>query len=279
MASHKRGRIATSPVDFNVYINNSDNRLQDTEPTSGNQYWQQLGLTSTNASDWNDKCLFWNTPTTGLYDLYNNPATSTSIIKAQVKEFIADFRAFANPLLHIIAASPNATEVDEKAFNLVLNKNRKKASHSHTKIADQCYTYWDEGAWGEMKAFSRNGHEGGYSLAAGADGVQYAYVILDGTPEDNIKAMIAAQKANDTALALKAAKPTLPDPELVPMPPAPPLHPSDGTTKEFFSGATHQFSFGADKRAKYLYVWSRWYNSKHPELAGDWNSMQMLLIN
>ena len=279
MAKKKsKPRISSSANVFNAFVARTDDRLQGIEPASGNPYWQFYGLTSTNATDWANKRQFFTTPGTGLYALYSNPLTSSSPIKKQVKQFIKDFRAFGSPLLNIIAASPNATSDDEEIFNLVLNKNRKKPTHSHTKIADACYTDWTGSGGGNMKAASRSETDSSrHSLAEGADGVQYATMILDDTPENIATAIAAAQQANNAAAAARAANPATIVPT-VPIPVAPPQHPDDGTTQEFFSGASHQFILGAANKGKYLYTWSRWYNSKHPELAGDWNARQVILI-
>src|ERR1035437_5529244 len=100
MTNTKKGtRIPDSPKKFDPYITTSDDRLQSIEPTSGNPYWQFLGLSSANATDWHNKRSFWDTPVTGIHALYNNPATSTSTVKGNLKQFIKDFRAFADPLL------------------------------------------------------------------------------------------------------------------------------------------------------------------------------------
>ena len=273
-------RISNKAKVFEPYIGTTDDRLTAIEPVSGNPYWQVYGLSSANATDWHNKRLFFTTPTTGLYAKYSSPETSTSLVKTQVRQFIKDFKAFASPLLNIIAASPNATNDDEGIFNLVLNKNRKKPTHSHTKIAVDCYTEWKASGGGNMRAASKSASDSTrHSLVEGADGVQYATMILDDTPENIATAIAAANQANNAAIAARTANPALPVPVLVVVPDAPPQHPDDGTTQEFYSGATHQFVLGADKKSMYLYSWSRWYNSKHPELAGDWNARQVTLIN
>ncbi|MBI3500733.1 MAG: hypothetical protein HY063_02975 [Bacteroidetes bacterium] len=263
-----RARISTSPKKFDPFISTTDDHLLAIEPTTGNPYWQFLGLSSANATDWHNKRLYWDAPNTGLFALYSNPATSTSVIKKKVETFIKNFRTFANPLLNIIASSPNATGVEEKIFNLVLNANRAKPSHTHTKIEDQCFTKWEGGNGGNKRAASHKEDEakGRASVPEGADGVQYAYVIMDENPKTIAQRTAAVVSAN--------AKSTVP----VPLPQPVPQHPDDGTRQEFFSGATHDFKFGAAAEGKYLCVWSRWFNSKHPELAGDWNEMQTVLI-
>jgi len=279
-------RISSSPKEFNTQITRMNARLQALAPTSPPPpgtpiyYFTYYGLSSTNGSDFNNKYLFWSTPLTGLYAQYNNPVTSSSTVKNQVKTWIKNFRAFADPLLNIIAASPNATTDDEAIFNLVLNINRKHPTHTHTKIVDACFTDWTGSGGGNMKAGSRSTTDTKrHSLAEGADGVQYAYMILNDTPENIANNIATAVAANLAATNARTANPSLPAPIPVPLPLAPPQHPDDGANQEFFSGATHQFTFGASNKGKYLYTWSRWYNSKHPEIAGDWNARQVELIN
>ena len=267
-------RISSSHKIFDPYITSGDDHLQAIEPTSTLPYWQWLGLTAVNASDWHTKRQAWDTPGTGLFALYSNVATSTSVVKQNVKTFITNFKTFASPLLDIIAASPNAAAQEEQIFNLILKKNRKKPTKTHTPIADQCLTTWSSNKGGDMKAASRNEHEAKRaSVTAGADGVQYAYMILEEMPEDQAAAITAAQKANAAAVIASPANPVL-----VVVPAAPPQHPDDNTKQEFHSGATTLFHLGAANSGSYLYVWSRWYNSKHPELAGSWNARQVVLI-
>ncbi len=269
-----KSRISLSPKVFDPYIKSTDKHLQDIEPVSNLPYWQWLGLTSVNAGDWHNKRQFWDTSNTGLFALYSNPATCTSIVKQNVKKFIADFKTFANPLLDIISANPNAGTEEEKIFNLILKKNRKKPSKTHTPIAEQCNSTFKSSNGGDMKAASRSAHDAKRaSVTAGADGVQYAYLILDFKPEAQAAAVAAAQKANDAARTTNPANPVL-----IAIPALPPQHPDDSTKQEFHSGATHLLHLGAVNSGKYLYVWSRWYNSKHPELAGGWSERQVILI-
>jgi hypothetical protein len=271
------GRISRKAADFNMFIVSGDDYLQAIEPLSGLPYWQLLGLSSSNATVWHSKRLEWDATATGMYDLYNNPVTSTSIVKAETRGFIRKFIDFANPVLDKIAASENATASEEKIFNLKLKINRKKKGYTHTRIADNCFTYLIKGNGGSMKAVSRSAHESKRaSLAEGADGVQYAYVIMDENPKTVGERTTAIIKANAAAIAARQANPNLPAP--LPLPKAVPQHPDDGTKQEFFSGATHQFTFGAINEGKYLCMWTRWFNSKHPELAGNWSEMQMALI-
>ncbi|MHB8402868.1 MAG: hypothetical protein ACYDCN_12730 [Bacteroidia bacterium] len=278
----KKGpRISKSPKKFNTEINRMDDRLQAVEPVSGNPYWQEYGFSNVNGSDFHNKRLFWSAPPTGLFAKSRDPKTSTTTVKGLVKTFIKDFRIFAKSLLNLVATAPISTSVEEGIFNLVLDKNRAHPSHTHTTIEDQCFTKWSASGGGNMKATSHTEHDakGRGAVAEGSDGVQYATLIMDAPPEKIAEAIAAVVAQNLAAANARIANPSLPAPVPLPLPTAPPEHPDDGTKQEFFSGATKEFSFGADKKGKYLYSWSRFFNSKHPELASAWNARQVELIN
>ncbi len=98
--------------------------------------------------------------------------------------------------------------------------------------------------------------------------------------DDNPKTIAARTAAAINANAARTANVSSTAAASLPAPlPAPvPQNPDDGAKQEFYSGATHQFNFGTANSDKWLCAWSRWFNSKHPELAGDWNEMQTIRI-
>lgn len=51
-----------------------------------------------------------------------------------------------------------------------------------------------------------------------------------------------------------------------------------GLSKDISTKATFTLSLGSGSSSKNLYIYLRWYNSKHPELAGPWSSLQSTLI-
>ena len=215
------------------------------------------GWNSTNSSDWANKRAFWRDT---LYKKYSDPAQSTSIVKKDVKIFIRDFHTFGNPLLDIAAAHPGADTQDEEELHFKKKSSRQKPVHPHTRITDKCFSTWLSEGGGSFKASSRSSHDTKRpSLAEGADSVQYAWKILETKPTG----VESEEAGNETATKLKRG----------------PQHPDDGTKQEVFTKATHDFQFGADKEGQFLCVFTRWYNTKHPELAGNWSEMQIVMIS
>ncbi len=51
-----------------------------------------------------------------------------------------------------------------------------------------------------------------------------------------------------------------------------------GLTKDISRRASFTLALGSGSSGKYLYIYFRWYNTKHPELAGPWSSLQTTLI-
>jgi hypothetical protein len=247
-----KSRIPTDIPGFNMYISSSDDYQQATRSDRSMPNSLFLGWNSINSGDWANKRAYWRDV---LYKKYSDPAQSTSIIKKDVKIFITDFHTFGNPLLDIAAANPGADTQDEEELHFKKKSSRKKPTHPHTRIEDKCFTTWLSEGGGSMKASSRSSHDTKRpSLAEGADSVQYAWKIMETKP---------------TTAGRTAVPATNPAPQ----------HPDDGTRQEVFTKATHDFRFGADKEGKFLCVWTRWYNTKHPELAGDWSQMQVVMIS
>src|SRR5205085_10753699 len=122
-------RVPTAIPEFNTYITNTNTYLHAGGPPTN---LTRLGLSDDNGKDWDDYQKAW----AELYLKYSNALTSTSIIKENVKHAMHDFKAFAQPLLNIIAASPEATDDDAAVFNLVLDKNHKNPSRPTTPISD-----------------------------------------------------------------------------------------------------------------------------------------------
>ncbi len=231
-------RIPYSPALFNDYIQNTNGRLQATNPVTSNPYYQDYNISVPDSKDWDSRCNNW---VTTVYATYINPATSTAIAKEDVKNFITEFHTFGGPLLNKILASGIAGSTEEHIFNFVLD--RSDPTHSTTPIAAQCIAGIHGMGMG-MYEFGCKGNnkDGRNSKVHGADSVQFAY-------------------------ALSA------------LPPAPsPTPDSAGMVKELSTSATFTHDFGTDSPGKWLTVYFRWYNTKHPQLAGAWSSVQTLAI-
>lgn len=169
-------RISTSIPGFNTYITNTGTYVAAGTPTTNGA---RLGLSPTNITDWEDKKTYW---VGTLYPKYSDPLQSTAAVKEAVKNFMKDFKTFAQPLLNIMAASPGAVEADEAVFNFKIG--RAVPSHSTTPISEVVVFDARPIGGGELKFSCRTAHDDHRaSKAEGADSVQLAYMVV--VPNDN----------------------------------------------------------------------------------------------
>jgi len=119
MATSKT-RVPRIIPEFNDYINLTDDRLQAVRPPGPNKYGTDYGFTPAELADWNTRRTDWRDT---LYPRYINPATSTSVVKQDVKDFMSSFHTFAEPLLNTIAVSEIAGNEEEEIFNIDLDRD------------------------------------------------------------------------------------------------------------------------------------------------------------
>jgi phosphomannomutase len=224
-------RIPHSPDDFNKYITTTDDYQKIGGPPTNAI---RLGLTATNSTDWTTKRTAWDL----LFKQYVDPALSTSVVKDNVRIFIKSFHTFGNPLLNVIAASPNANATDAAKFNVVIE--RARPTHHTEPIAERCFATAQTLGGGEMKISCRTDHDASRaSKADHADSEQIAWIIAD----------------------------------------APPANVNDVANKEIITKASFTLHLGAENAGRKLFFFSRWYNTKHPELAGPWSDLNTAVIS
>lgn len=135
-------------------------------------------------------------------------------------------------LLNRIANSPTATFADLDVFNIKDSYLRPKTrSVSHTNISDAITATLTPLGGGQVAVKCRSVATGKATICEGADVVQYCYVI--GTA-----------------------------------PTAPGL---PGQIKEVSSKASFTLIVDPSNAGKVIYIYFRWYNTKHPNLAGPWS--------
>jgi len=140
-------RIPRKIAEFNSYVINSDNYLQTENPGPPPiENWQRLGLSEPAATGWHNARLEWD----ALYAIYNNPSTRTKAVTSSLATARETFIGFAQPLLDIMAASPNADDNDETALNFKIG--RSTPSHPTTPIVQQCFVTL-QGVGGAMVKF------------------------------------------------------------------------------------------------------------------------------
>jgi hypothetical protein len=233
-----KSRVPRKISVFNTYIGDTDDRLQDTNPDTSNPYWQDYGLSASEQTDWHDKRVLWSDT---LYKDYSNPLKSTSVAKKKVRDFIPDFSTFAKkPLDKIVLADISGID-EEDIFNIKLN--RARPSHPTEKISDECVLAIRKIKKG-MASFScrTSVDEKRASIPEGADSIQVSYAIV--TADD-----------------------------------APIIDPDDKKmTKVLSFEAIFDLDLGAENQGMWLLIYGRWYLSRYPQFAGDWNDMQRVVI-
>ncbi len=230
-------RIPRVISEFNNYINNSDDYLQDTRDDRVQENYKDLGLSLLQATAWSDKRTFWRDT---LYPKYTNPALSTSIVKKNVEDFIKDFRTFGNPLLDIMAVSPKADTEDETQLRFKKKSSYEKPVRHKDPIEEQCYPVIRQLGGDKLKFGCGTATDTKRkSLAPTADGVLVSYTRID--------------KAEET--------------------PVLPADPEDCKKQKAFSTATFVLDTGAGKPGDRLVGFVQWNDSKNPDRTGPESTM------
>ena len=231
-------RVPRTIAAFNEYIQNTDDRLQANNPDTGNPYYKDYAVDAGDATEWHDRRTEWDTK---IFPASSNPTTSTSIAKADTKSFMADFRDFATPILNIIEVSKIAGNAEEHIFNFVLH--RKSPTRPTSPISEECIASIVSEGRGEYEISCKSTHDASRaSKVPGADSILYAHVITNQV--------------------------------LSPLP-----TPDDGSMiHDIATTSIFHRDFGAENQGKWLVIYFRWYNTKHPNLAGPWSTVQTLAI-
>lgn len=218
--------------------------------------FSRFGWSALNSSDWHDKKVYWSDT---LYPLYGDPMTSTTAVKGNVKLFIEDFHVFGNPLLNLAAASSAATHDDEVAMNFKIG--RHEPTHRTVALSEKLILGALAQGGGDIHFTGRTSTDASRpSKPAGSDSMQLAFMI---------------QGADDTPVPV----PPNPNPNPNPDPNKLPSPDSSKFTKEILTRASITVHFGTDNTGKIIICAARWFNTKHPELAGSWSSLVALMIS
>jgi hypothetical protein len=158
---------------------------------------------------------------------------------------IKDFKAFGQPLLNLIAASPYLVTEDEVTFDLVGDSNHAKATKKELPIKENIYTIFVAQGGGNVKAKGRSATDAkraSLPKGIGATGVQRSTYIST-TP------------INGTTS------------------PTDPLN-----TLSYTSGASFLHELSPDNVGLYLNSWERWYDTNNPKRGGPWSRRQVIPI-
>jgi len=199
----------------------------------------RLGITPEEMTQWSVFTASWEP----LYAKYSDKKnTRTTAVTDQLRGMIADVISFDQNCHFIdrIAASANVTIVDLEIFNIKKGPLQKVTRMaSSTPIAEQVSVTFGLLGGGMINIKCYSTTGQRASIYSGADGVQYMFVVGNTPPES-------------------AEVP--------------------GLSKELSTRAIITLSLGAGNAGKNLYIYFRWYNSKHPELSGPWSALQTTII-
>jgi hypothetical protein len=200
---------------------------------------ERLGLLPAEITKWKAFLDKW----TPLFLLYSDITNSrTRAIRNTMVQIIDDLIAYDqdNHILDRIAASPNVTIDDLGIFNIYGGALPKTTRTVPTTPIKEPVTVTFQALGGSTMAIKCYSITGSRaSIYEDADSVQYLYHV--GT----------------TA----------------------PVAPNEDTMKTGISTkASYTMNLSTDSSGKYLYMYFRWYNTKHPELSGPWSGLQSNMI-
>ncbi len=225
-------RIPSAIEKFFGYVETTNNYLQKPiVPTNG----QRLTLADADVLIWSNQADIG----AKLFLAKKDPLQKGPSINKKVKEFISDFKIFAEPQLDIIATCLAATTDDALMFNVVLV--RKKRTTIFAVITEKCNVIFTLLGGGKIQFKCRTTKDAKRgALALGANAVEVVYIIGD----SNTKAPSADEMGNG----------------------------------KLFSKASFILSLGTINSQKVLYIYFRWTNIKHPEVASPWSELQIIPI-
>lgn len=178
-----------------------------------------------------------------LYLLYSDKKKSrTTAIKDELLSIIDEFVMFdqTSHLLDRIAASPNVTIADMETFNIKKGVLQKTTrSVALTPLTNQVAAAIHPLGGGSLMIKCRCLSGERASIDDGANCVQYAYIVGDTAP------------ASADAPNLRF---------------------------EISTKASFILALGSASSAKNLFIYFRWYHTKHPDLAGPWSGLMTTLI-
>lgn len=178
-----------------------------------------------------------------LYQLYSDKhSTRTTAIKDSLLLIISRVVAFDAKvrMLDRISTSPEVTVSDMAVFNIKRGLLQKKThTIAITPIREGVRAILKQLGGGMIQIKCAGLTAPRAAIVAGADCIQYRYCIGD----------------------------------------TPPFSVDDAGLKTGLSSrASFILDTGATSSAKKLFIWFRWFNTRHPELAGSWSGMIEILV-
>lgn len=253
-------RISDKQSEFDADIKKFKAHLHTLEPDGITMRGITLGLLDTDLTklkDYKEKWTSDDPATPGLYDKLTNDALRTTTAPEEVRLFMKEFREFFQPLLNIMAASRNITPTDRAVLNIA----PPVTTHTipTTPIVQKCITSATMLGGGKVKFICKPTIDSmRASKAPGSDGLIFAY--------RTVAPIVDAADGDASLTASKIRRPEFSGPE-------------DDTIMLTQTKAIFFMEFGADKAGYILQFYTRWINSKHPNLNGPWSGPYSEIIS
>jgi len=198
----------------------------------------RLGILTTETDKWTGFLNEW----TPLYLKYSDKKNGRTTAVKDGLLYIIDQCVELDQTSHIldrIAASPAVSIADMETFNIRKGVLQKTTrSVPVTPISEKVAAAIQPLGGGSVAIKCHNSTSRA-SILDGADSVQFVYQVGDVPPTS-------------------AEAP--------------------GMMKDISTRAAFTLDLGAENATKHLYIFFRWYNTKHPDLASPWSAMQSTLI-
>jgi len=175
----------------------------------------------------------------GMWELHSNPNTKNKATRKGVVKIIKDFAAFFSPILNRVNGCSAITATDRLILNIA-DPNSLRTRHIESNEDLINFMLVSKGG-GDVRVICRTSTDSKRaSKSPLADSVEIFYKVGDPLPIS-----------------------------------------TDDVTLDFFisTRASFTLSLGTANLTKKLYVFARWYNTKHPELAGHWSSIEQVVIS
>ncbi len=207
--------------------------------TAPNTNAARLGILESELTKWSALASKWS----DVFLLYSDKKyTRTTDVKDQMLSIIDDFVKLDQTcrILDRIAASPNVTVTDLEVFNIKAGILKKATRTIPTaRLTDKVVADIQALGGGSFAIKAKSSSGSGTAIIEGADSVQCVYKIGTTPPVS----------ADD-----------------------------DGMKTNLSTKASFSLDLGTENSGKTLYVYFRWFNTKHPELAGPWSTLYVTVI-
>ena len=247
-----RSRVPRTLSTFDNYFKTLVPFLLDIPTGSTLHNWERLGLLQSEMTAISAFYVMWFTgiaTNPGAYELHIDPEKKNKKTRRDVVKIMEDVSSYLQPLLTRMSGSANLTEGDMLVLNIKIRK-----TFSFIKKVIESIPHIVQIALGQARVrlkFYDTQDSKKPSIPEGADSIEIAYIILDPLQETELQG-----KVKKTA----------------------PKHPDDGCYKEIHTRATIILDFETIHAGKQVYLFARFYHTKHHDLAGTWTPVYIFRI-